>query len=91
MEHSPQAYRPKENHPWRRYRNKPVSDSQEPQQQKYSLRIFLSTLVAEWDTYSIPSKDSMLLNDCTSIRSMRDDKIAVWLVDVVKRYWINQT
>jgi hypothetical protein len=82
-------YKPKDNHPWRRYANRitPLTKEEiEAQEKLPSLKIFLTQIVENWETYSIPSGD--FEDGISKIKSMGDARAAEWLVSFVRRTWI---
>ena len=82
-------YTPKASHPWRRYANRTTpltSEEKEAQEKLPSLKLFLTQIVENWDTYSVPTDD---FDEGTSkIKSMGDAKAAEWLVTFVRRTWV---
>lgn len=88
------TYKPKENHPWRRYRNRinpsTLENESKPQLPAVSLKSFLFELVNNYDTYSIPSTDTEL-GGVTRLAGLRADKQAEWLIGFLKRHWLYMT
>lgn len=84
-----QAYKPKDNHPWRRYKNKPQEESIETVT-KPSLRTFLLNLATNYDDYKV-DVDELVEGNYQSIKGMPDSKVAEWLVSFVKRNWISSS
>ena len=77
----PQAvpYTPKENHPWRRYRNRPQKNKVP---QKSRLYPFLKELVENWDEYDLGLRDNF---SSGRIKYMPDSTVAIWLADHINR------
>jgi len=86
---SPQTYKPKENHPWRQYKNKlgePKVAEDAPILPAVSIKSFLSELVTNYDDFKIPNLDD--LGGMVKLKNLRDDKVAIWLIDFLKRNWL---
>lgn len=89
-----EPYKPKANHPWRNYRvkfnekNKPIEEDK-PQFPAVSIKNFLKELVDNYDDYQVPSPNE--LNGLVKLSRMREDKVAEWLIDFLKRNWLIQT
>ena len=80
-------YKPKENHPWRRYKNK-AQDENVPHEVKPSLKLFLSNLAVNWDTYQV-EVDESILGDYQNVKGLSDDKVAEWLVGFIRKNWLS--
>lgn len=75
---------PKENHPWRRYKNKPNhGDLYDAMQSAPSLKGFLKNLVENWETYQIPGE----LDEYMKIKNIGDARTAEWLSSFIRRTW----
>lgn len=86
------TYKPKTNHPWRRYKVR--FDEEKPQKTKKNgngrpLREFLLDMVESWETFTVDSEVSGSV-DYRKISSMSDASIAVWLADFIKKHWGQQ-
>lgn len=78
------SHKPTDNHPWRRYKNKPEQGELAlAAKNAPSLKNFLKTLVENWETYNIPIDEE----EYTKIKSVSDEKAAVWLSHFLKKTW----
>lgn len=85
------TYHPKENHPWRQYRNKKTKDGEEELNiPSMSLQIFLRNIVDNWETYKIPPT-SFEEREYISLKNINPDKQAEWLIGFIKKHWLNAT
>lgn len=85
-----QAYHPKDNHPWRQYRNRKATnqDGEEVSQSpKLSLHLFLKELVENWDTYKIPPPN-LEDRDYIALAKLKPDRQAEWLMGFIKKHWM---
>lgn len=88
----PEQYKPKDNHPWRRYKNKLNKNGQEEESAppKPSLRVFLINLATNYDSFQIDAEDN-LEGSYQAIKSMSDDKVAAWLISFMRRNWLSNS
>ena len=82
------AHKPKADHPWRQYKNRPRKKKTEVVEKvddsKLSLRDFLGDMVNCWDSFKIPSIDPSI--DCF-IRNLQDTAISSWLAEFLKKHY----
>lgn len=85
-------YKPKENHPWRRYKNSPAKEATDEElvedKKLPSLKEFLSSVVENWDTYAIPANDFDV--GLVKIKNMAQPKAAAWLTSMIEKTWIKR-
>ena len=86
--HSKNYQVPKASHPWRNYANKKVDPDDDTPQNLPSLKKFLSDMIENWETYSVPSGD--FGDGYAKIKSMPDNKAAEWLVNFVRKTWVGK-
>jgi len=86
----PNLYRPKDNHPWRRYKNKPVEQASEEelaQDKKLpSLYHFLKDIVENWDSYAIPANEYS--NETVKLKNMAQPRSAAWIAAFMQKTWV---
>lgn len=90
---NPGDYKPKADHPWRSgYKTKfntASLDSEDPiAPPAFSLRSFLKDLSDNFETYKVPG-DDLIDREPKALIKIGDKKAAIWLIDFLKRYWIN--
>ena len=86
------SHSPKENHPWRQYRNKKKANGEleeDTQEQIISLYNFLKDVVDNWDTYKIPPVN-FEDRDYISLSRINSDKQAEWLIGFIKKHWLTR-
>ena len=80
---------PKDNHPWRRYKNRQVQEATPEELQAArnlpSLYNFLRDIVENWETYQIPQDE--LTRDYVKLKNVAPDKAAAWLTSFMRRTW----
>lgn len=87
---SDSTYHPKEDHPWRQYRNKKTSNGngEEYETPSISLKEFLNNIVENWDTYKIPPAN-FEDREYISLSKISPDKQAEWLISFLKKHWLS--
>lgn len=83
-----QIYHPKENHPWRQYRNRKTVSDDKPQVPQMSLKEFLKNIVDNFDTYKIPP-NNFEDREYISLCKIEPSKQAEWLIGFVKKHWLS--
>lgn len=83
---------PKDNHPWRRYKNRPfeaASDEELLQEKKLpSLYHFLKDMVDNWDSYSIPANE--YTSETVKLKNMAQPRAAAWINAFLNKTWVKK-
>lgn len=82
------VYIPGENHPWRQYANKRENVASVVAKSCRPLKVVLEEVIQSWDTYEVYVEDTDL--ETRKLKSMADDKIARWLINFIKKYYLTQ-
>lgn len=84
-----EQYKPKDNHPWRRYKNKP-KEQEENVVPKASIKQFLMNLGLNYDTYKV-DVDDVVEGHYQALSKLPDEKVAAWLISFLKRNWLSSS
>lgn len=83
---------PKQNHPWRRYKNRLIEAATEEEladdKKLPSLYHFLKDIVENWDSYAVPAND--FSNECVKLKNLAQPRSAAWIVAFLQKTWVKK-
>jgi len=84
--------KPKANHPWRQYKNKPKEEIDEldeiiPQNNIIPVKEFMVDLVEHWDNYEVTLTVSFEGSNQHLLKTLPQNKAAAWIAGTLKRIY----